>query len=69
MLYFEKKNVILILSNKIINKGFEIFDLRNLGMTFRDLRFKLEILNFGSGTEMTIFYFHFSPCDTLNRII
>jgi len=31
----------LILSNKIINYEFEIFDLRDLGMTFRDLRFKL----------------------------
>jgi len=39
-LYFERKkqqNVILILSNKIINYGFEIFNLRDLGMIFRDL--------------------------------
>jgi len=38
-------------------------------MTFRDLRSKLGILIFGSGTKVTIFYFHFSPFDTLNRII
>ena len=72
--YFDKKKVILILSNKIINYGFEIFNLRDLGMTFRnlrfrDFRFKLGIFIFGSGTKVTIFYFHFSPCDTLNRII
>jgi len=29
----------------------------------------LGILIFGSGTKVTIFYFHFSPCDTFNRII
>jgi len=29
----------------------------------------LEILIFSSGTKVTIFYFHFSPCDTINRII
>jgi len=38
-------------------------------MTFRDLRFKLGVLIFVSGTKVTIFYFHFSSCDTLNRII
>jgi len=47
MKYFDKKKVILILSNKIINYGFEIFNLRDLGMTFRDVRFKLRILIFG----------------------
>jgi len=45
-LYFEKKDVILILSNKIINYGFEIFNSRDLGMIFKDLRFRdLEILD------------------------
>jgi len=29
----------------------------------------LGILIFGSGTKVTIFYFHFSPQDTLNKII
>jgi len=38
-------------------------------MTFKDLRFKLGILIFGSGAKVTIFYFHFNPFDTLNRII
>jgi len=38
-------------------------------MIFRDLKFKLGILIFGSGTKVIIFYFHFSLCDTLNRII
>ena len=38
-------------------------------MTFRDLRFNLGILIFGLGTKVTIFYFHFSPFDTFNRII
>jgi len=29
----------------------------------------LGILIFGLGTKVTIFYCHFSLCDTLNRII
>jgi len=38
-------------------------------MILMDLKFKFGILIFGSGSKVTIFYFHFSPCDTLNRII
>jgi len=38
-------------------------------MTFRDLRFTLGILIFGSGIKVIIFYFHFSLCDALNRTI
>jgi len=38
-------------------------------MTFRDLKFKLRILIFGLGTKLTIFYFYFGPCVTLNKII
>jgi len=54
--------------------NFEIFNLRDLGKTFRDLRFrdlrfKLGILIFGLRTKVIIFYFHFSPCDKLNIII
>jgi len=37
-------------------------------MIFRDLKFKLGILIFGSGTKVTIFYFHFSPYDTQNYL-
>ena len=41
-----KKNVILILSIQIITYGFEIFNSRELGMIFKDLRFRdLEILD------------------------
>jgi len=42
-LYFKKKCYINIV-NKIINYGFEIFNSRDLGMIFKDLRFRdLEI--------------------------
>jgi len=45
-LFWQKKEVILMLSNKIINYGFEIFNSRDLRIIFKDLRFRdLEILD------------------------
>jgi len=60
---FRKKSLFFLQEKKVT------FYFRNLGMTFKDLRFKLGILIFGLGIKVAIFYFHFSPYDTLNRII
>jgi len=64
---FRKKSHFFLTREKSHILGYIFF--RDLGMTFRDLRFKLGILIFGSGTKVTIFYFYFNPCDILNKII
>jgi len=51
-------------NSKLVFDGRLILNKRESWMIFRDLRFNLEILIFGSGTKVTIFYFHFGLCDT-----